>query len=146
MAPVEIMLRTILCAVPAFMRDDPASTSGPTSVTIAKSATRSSGELRLHVSAIVLDPRQRAYSTAAIVKGVRPLVAMPRTTSCLPGLRFLISATASAVSSSLASVEAPRALEPPAMMYCTVRGLVLKVGGISEASSAPRRPLVPAPT
>jgi hypothetical protein len=26
------------------------------------------------------------------------------------------------------------------MMYCTVRGSVLKVGGISEASRAPRRP------
>lgn len=146
MAPVEIILRTILCAVPAFMRDDPAKTSGPTSVTMAKSAARSRGELRLQVRAMVLAPRRRAYSRAAIVKGVRPLVAMPRTTSCLPGLRFLISRSARAVSSSLASVEAPNALGPPAMMNCTVRGSVLKVGGISEASRAPRRPLVPAPT
>ena len=91
MAPVEIMLRTILCAVPAFMRDDPANTSGPTSVTMAKSAARSRGELRLQVRAMVLAPRRRAYSRAAMVKGVRPLVAMPRTISCLPGLRFLIS-------------------------------------------------------
>ena len=36
MAPVEIIFRTILWAVPAFMRDDPARTSGPTSVTMAK--------------------------------------------------------------------------------------------------------------
>ena len=110
MAPVEIIFRTILCAVPAFMRDDPASTSAPTSVTMAKSAARSSGELRLQVSAMVWAPRRRAYSTAAMVNGVRPLLAMPRTMSRLPGLRFFISAMASAVSSSLASVEAARAL------------------------------------
>src|ERR1017187_10339348 len=86
MAPVEIILSTILCAVPAFMREDPARTSAPTSVTMAKSAARSSGELRLHVSAIVRAPRRWAYSTAAMVKGVRPLLAMPRTISRLPGL------------------------------------------------------------
>src|ERR1700719_3019226 len=67
------------------MRDDPASTSAPTSVMMAKSAARSSGELRLQVSAMVRAPRRRAYSTAAMVKGVRPLVAMPRTASCFPG-------------------------------------------------------------
>src|ERR1035438_354939 len=145
MAPVEIILSTILCAVPAFMREDPARTSAPTSVTMAKSPARSSGELRLHVSAIVRAPRRWAYSTAAMVKGVRPLLAMPRTISRLPGFRFLISSRAREVSSSLASVEAASALGPPAMMYCTLRGLVLKVGGISEASRAPMRPLVPAP-
>ena len=47
MAAVEIMLRTILWAVPAFMREDPARTSGPTWVTMAKWAARSSGELRI---------------------------------------------------------------------------------------------------
>src|SRR3954467_13502182 len=146
MAPVEIMLRTILSAEPAFRREDPARTSGPTSVTTAKSAARSRGELRLQVRAMVWAPRRRAYSTAAMVKGVRPLVAMPRTISCLPGLRFLISLMARRVSSSLASVEEPSALGPPAMMNWTVRGWVLNVGGISEASRAPRRPLVPAPT
>ena len=144
--PVEIMFRTILCAVPAFMREDPARTSAPTSVTMAKSAARSRGELRLQVRAMVRAPRRRAYSRTAMVKGVRPLVAMPRTMSRLPGFRFFISATARDVSSSLASVEAPRALGPPAMMYCTMLGSVLKVGGISDASSAPIRPLVPAPT
>src|SRR5208282_2291640 len=34
-----MIFRTILCAVPAFMRDDPARTSGPTSVTMAKPAS-----------------------------------------------------------------------------------------------------------
>ena len=81
MAAVEIMLRTILWAVPAFMRDDPASTSGPTWVTMAKCAARSSGELGLQVRAMVRAPRRRASVMAATVKGVRPLEAMPRTTS-----------------------------------------------------------------
>ncbi len=71
------------------MREDPARTSAPTSVTMAKSEARSSGELRLQVSAMVRAPRLRAYSTAAMVNGVRPLVAMPRTMSCLRGLAFL---------------------------------------------------------
>ena len=71
MAAVEIMFSTILWAVPAFIRDDPARTSGPTSVTIAKSDARSSGELQLQVRAIVCAPRRRAYSPAAMVKGVR---------------------------------------------------------------------------
>jgi hypothetical protein len=35
---------------------------------------------------------------------------------------------------------------PPAMMACTSRGSVPKVGGISADSSTPSRPLVPAPT
>jgi hypothetical protein len=52
------------------MRDDPARISGPTSVTMAKPAARSSGELRLHVRAMVFAPRRRAYLIAATVKGV----------------------------------------------------------------------------
>ena len=32
------------------------------------------------------------------------------------------------------------------MIACTIRGEVPKVGGISAASTTPRRPLVPAPT
>ena len=35
---------------------------------------------------------------------------------------------------------------PPAMIACTVFGDVPKVGGISDASTTPSRPLVPAPT
>jgi hypothetical protein len=57
-----------------------------------------------------------------------------------------ISRWPSSRESSLASVALCNALMPPAMMNCTVFGSVLKVGGHSEASSAPRRPLVPAPT
>src|SRR5438445_9944515 len=73
MAPVESMFSTSFCAVPAFRREEPASTSGPTSVTIARCAAFSSGELRLQVTAIVLAPLRRASWTAATVNGVRPL-------------------------------------------------------------------------
>ena len=79
-------------------------------MTMAKSATRSSCELRLQVSAIVRAPWRRAYSTAATVKGVRPLEAIPTTTSFLPGFFFAISSRPSSVESSLASVAADKGL------------------------------------
>src|SRR5580693_1397330 len=135
MAAVEIMFRTILWAVPAFIREDPARTSGPTWVTIAKWAARCSGELGLQVSAMVWAPRRRASVRAATVKGVRPLEAMPRTTSFFVGLLRDISWRPALESSSLTSEAAARALLPPAMMNSTERGLVLKVGGHSTASS-----------
>src|SRR5207302_1907730 len=79
---LESMFRIIFWAVPAFIRVEPEITSGPTSATIARSAAFSRGELRLQVTAIVLAPRRRAYSSAATVNGVRPLAAIPTTTSC----------------------------------------------------------------
>src|SRR3984885_16142388 len=72
MAPVVIMLSTIFCAVAAFMRVDPETTSGPTSATMQMSATPERGVLWLQVTAAVLAPRARAYSTAATTYGVRP--------------------------------------------------------------------------
>ena len=48
--------------------------------------------------------------------------------------------------SSSASVAPARALVPPAITNCTIRELVLNVGGHSAASRAAMRPLVPAPT
>ena len=48
-------------------------------------------------------------------------------------------------SSSVVSVARLSAASPPAMMPCTISGGTLKVGGHSEASSTPSRPLVPAP-
>ena len=67
MARVVIMLQMSFCAVPAFMRVEPATTSGPTSATISMSAARPSGEPGLQVIPTVLAPRPRAYSTAAMV-------------------------------------------------------------------------------
>src|ERR1035438_868414 len=77
MAPVEIILSTILCAVPAFMREDPARTSAPTSVTMAKSAARSSGELRLHVSAHDRGDGERSASAAGDAKNNIALAGLP---------------------------------------------------------------------
>src|ERR1035438_537588 len=112
MAAVEMVLRTILWAVPAFMRDDPARTSGPTWVTMAKLAARSSGELGLQVRAMVCAPRQRASAMAATVKGVRPLEAIPRTTSFFVGLWRDISLRPAWESSSLISEAEARAFAP----------------------------------
>src|SRR5580693_6337067 len=116
MAAVEMMLRTILWAVPAFMREEPARTSGPTWVTMAKWAARSSGEFGLQVRAMVWAPRRRASVRAARVKGVRPLEAIPMMTSYLVGLRRDISWRPAVESSSLISEAEARALGPPAMM------------------------------
>ena len=49
------------------------------------------------------------------------------------------------VSSSAFSMGERRALSPPAIMPITHDGSMPNVGGISEASSTPRRPDVPAP-
>ena len=58
------------------------------------------------------------------------------------------SSTAAAPSSALSSAPSFArniASSPPAMMPCTCSGSVRKVGGHSDASSTPSRPLVPAP-
>src|SRR6476661_4711347 len=131
MAPVDSMFRTIFCAVPAFMREEPATASGPTSVTIVIWAALASSDPGLHVTATVLAPRARAYLRAATVYGVRPLAARPTTTSLAPGAFLRRSRRPSSLESSLASTAAPSARLPPAMTYCTCRGEVLKVGGHS---------------
>src|SRR5471032_1813440 len=69
MAPVVSMFSTIFCAVPAFIRVDPESTSGPTSATISISAALPSSDLGLQTTAAVLAPFLRANSTAAMVWG-----------------------------------------------------------------------------
>src|SRR3989441_13122778 len=79
MAPVESIFRIIFSAEPAFMRLEPATTSGPTSATISTCATFPRRELRLQVTATVLAPRARANSTAAMVEGGRALGGLPAT-------------------------------------------------------------------
>ncbi len=56
MAPVVIMFVTIFCAVAAFMRVEPETTSGPTSVTITMSAASAIGEFKLQVMQAVRAP------------------------------------------------------------------------------------------
>ena len=71
------MLSTIFCAVPAFIRDDPAITSGPTTGAILTTAVEAIRESGLQVTAIAAAPTCRAYSTAPVVYGVLPLADMP---------------------------------------------------------------------
>ena len=81
-----------------------------------------------------------------MVKGVRPLAAIPINDIIFGGLALghLGAAQFAGIFAGLAS--APKSFGPPAMMNWTRVGEVAKVGGISEASSAPMRPLVPVPT
>ncbi len=58
------MLRTILVAVPAFMRVEPVITSGPTRGTIFTSASTSRAEEGLHVKKIAPAPMRRASASA----------------------------------------------------------------------------------
>ena len=60
MAAVEIMCRTIFCARAAFMRVEPARTSGPLLGTMAMRAARVTGEPGFAVTATVAARRVRA--------------------------------------------------------------------------------------
>jgi len=81
-----------------------------------------------------------------MVNGVRPLAAIPTTTSLAVGFFRAIAFRPSSGESSAASTAAPNALGPPAITNCTIRGLMSNVGGHSTASRAAMRPLVPVPT
>jgi hypothetical protein len=140
------MFKTSFCAVPAFMRVEPVTTSGPTRGAITTSASKRASEEGLAVTTIVTAPTLRPYSTAPIGYGVRRLAMMPTTTSLAPRRFFRSAATAAPASSSAPSTERTSARRPPAMIPCTRLRGVPNVGGHSAASSTPRRPLVPAPT
>src|SRR6266480_2869584 len=80
-AAVDSMLSTSFVAVPALSRLEPASTSGPTSTTIAISASFASGDEPSQVSATVRAPTSRAITSAAVTYLARPLAEMPTRTS-----------------------------------------------------------------
>ncbi|CSC34212.1 Uncharacterised protein [Vibrio cholerae] len=65
-APVVSILSTSFCAVPAFMRDEPVTTSAPTTGVITISAYASIGQPGLHASDTTVAPTERAYSIPAI--------------------------------------------------------------------------------
>jgi len=144
-AIVEIMLSASFCAVPAFSRVEPVSTSGPTSISMAMSAAAPTAEFLLHVTPTVAQPTLFAYSSAAITYGVRPLAAIPTTVSLESALSSFRSSTPMVRLSSAPSTERTSAPMPPAMRPTTISGGVPKVGTHSVASRIPRRPLVPAP-
>src|SRR5438105_6334931 len=80
---VESMLRMSFVAVPAFIRLDPAMTSGPTSTTMATSAARAGGESGVQVIAMVAAAWRSLFapSIASTTYGARPLAEIPTTTS-----------------------------------------------------------------
>ena len=140
------MFSTSFWAVPALSRVLPAMTSGPTRGTMLRWHAASSGEAGVQATAIVAAPRARARRTAATTNGVRPLAAIPTTTSSGPAPRASIARSPAASSSSAPSTASVTACASPASTACTRSGGVPNVGGHSAASSTPSRPLVPAPT
>ena len=63
MVPVESMLSTSFCAVPAFMRVEPVMTSGPVRGVMAISARLAMSEPSLQETAMVWAPSSLAYSS-----------------------------------------------------------------------------------
>src|SRR3989442_11786923 len=82
MAPVEMVLSTSLVAVPAFIRVEPVSASGPTLGRTRTShvSTRTGGGSE-HDRNPVLAPVVCARDSAARTNGVAQLAALPRTKS-----------------------------------------------------------------
>ncbi len=112
---------------------------------MAISAAILSGEEGLLVTPAVSIPRRRASRTASTTYGVVPEAAMPTTVSDVPIPCAARSAQPCRVSSSAPSTGVRSARSPPAMIPMTTLGGMPNVGGISEASSTPSLPLVPAP-
>ncbi|OII16930.1 hypothetical protein BIV03_04785 [Curtobacterium sp. MCBA15_016] len=69
-ASVVSMLRTSFCAVPAFRRVDPAMNSGPTTTSMAMSASRPAAESGLHATETDRADLRRASRMAAMTYGV----------------------------------------------------------------------------
>src|SRR5438445_487305 len=147
MAPVVMELSTSLVAVPAFIRVDPVSTSGPTfgRITTSHVAVSWAGGSE-HDTSPVFAPSVCARDSALRTNGVVPLAAIPMTTSLGPTRAESTAAAPALTSSSAPSALRVNALGPPAMIPRTISGGVPNVGGHSAASNTPRRPEVPAPT
>src|SRR5205809_479248 len=80
---VVSMLRTILVAVPALSRVEPAITSGPTPGAIVRSTKVCSSVRGSHVTKMIFDCARRARVSAPRTNCVIPLADTPMTTSFL---------------------------------------------------------------
>ena len=105
----------IFCAVPAFMRVEPAITSSPVSARIGWEQASRIGASGLLEMPMVWAPRAAASLRAAMVKGVRPLAATPITTSSGPMLLSRMPAMPSSTESSAFSTACMMAPVPPAI-------------------------------
>ena len=83
--PVVSMLSTILVAVPALSRVDPAMTSGPTAGAIVRSTKVCSSVRGSQVTKMIFEPARRARVSAPRTNCVMPLADTPMTTSFLVG-------------------------------------------------------------
>ena len=88
------MLSTILVAVPALSRVDPAMTSGPTAGAIVRSTKVCSSVRGSQVTKMIFEPARRARVSAPRTNCVMPLADTPMTTSFFVGRRRLIDARA----------------------------------------------------
>ena len=143
---VVSMFSTILVAVPAFNRVDPAMTSGPTSGAMITSTNVWSSLPGQHVTKTIFTFDRRARVSAPRTNWVMPLADIPTSTSRLVRRSRRTARPPSSKLSSTPSRGLKNASRPPAINACTSGAGVLNDVGISAASSTPRRPLVPAPT
>ena len=82
---VVSMFRTILVAVPALSRVEPAITSGPTAGAIVRSTKVCSSVRGSQVTKMIFEPALRARVSAPRTNCVMPLADTPMTTSFLVG-------------------------------------------------------------
>ena len=146
-APVVSMLSTILVAVPALSRVDPAMTSGPTAGAIVRSTKVCSSVRGSQVTKMIFEPgAPRAGQRAA--DELRHAARRHADDDVLLGRPQPVDRRARLPRSCPRRLPSARrtASLPPAMIACTSSGCVPKVGGISADSRTPSRPLVPAPT
>ena len=145
MTPVEIMLKTSLVAVPAFMRVEPVRTSGP--VTGVMAMSRVAGDGRIGDAGEADGERAQRAGVDQRAQDVGRASAGGDSDQGVgaANLAAARSRSPSSGESSECSEDLRRAASPPAMIPCTSVGGTENVGGHSEASSTPRRPLVPAP-
>ena len=122
MAQVESILSTSFWAVPAFIRVEPVTASGPVRTTMAKSQARSRGVSGLQVRATAALPAFLAASTAPRTKAAPPAALMPTTTSWGRRTRPAMAARPASRLSSAPSTALRRAWSPPAMMPMTRSG------------------------
>ncbi len=146
MAAVDIVLSTSFWAVPFFILVEPATTSGPTSGAITRSASLATVPAASPTIATVLALSLRASARAPATKGVRPEEVIPTTMSRGPALLAAIWLAPSSQLSSAPSDALDMAFSPPDMMAITFSPMDPYVGSNSDASSTPILPLVPAPT
>ena len=142
---VEKAFSAIFCAVPAFSRVLPDTSSGPVSRVRPISACAASGEPGLLARPMVSAPASRAARNAPSAHGVVPEAASNNATSQGPGVSVVMSAAPRASSSSAPSTERSNAPGPPAISAWARSCGQLNVGCSSTLSSRPSRPEVPAP-